>query len=201
MGLISNGTTIFDAGALSAGLGFSMTFIKKLTASSSSSLGFTNGASSVVLDSTYKEYLFIMNNLHFSDADCNVIANITTGSNTLKTSSAFLATHGEDGSSGGVAYDTAGKDLAQSNNGQTIAINMGVENDECMCGTLSLFNPGSTTFVKHYTAVTSYYQSANIAQSYHIGGYCNTTSAITNVSFEASAGTIDTGTITMYGIA
>ena len=58
MGLISNGTTIFDAGAFAAGIGSSMTFIKKLTASSSSTLTFHHGSSGVVLDSTYKEYLF-----------------------------------------------------------------------------------------------------------------------------------------------
>ena len=38
--------------------GGSMVFIKKLTASSSGTLSFVNGASSVVLDSTYKEYMF-----------------------------------------------------------------------------------------------------------------------------------------------
>ena len=59
MGLISNGTTVFDAGAMSAGFGGSMVFIKKLTASSSATLSFVNGASSVVLDNTYKEYVFI----------------------------------------------------------------------------------------------------------------------------------------------
>ena len=59
MGLISNGTTIFDAGAMAAGLGSSMTFIKKLTASDSANLTFHNGSSDVVFDNTYKEYLFI----------------------------------------------------------------------------------------------------------------------------------------------
>ena len=58
MGLISNGTTVFDAGAMASGFGGSMTFIKKLTASDSADLTFVNGASSVVLDSTYKEYIF-----------------------------------------------------------------------------------------------------------------------------------------------
>ena len=58
MGLISNGTTVFDAGAMSTGFGGSMTFIKKLTASSSATLSFVDGASGVVLDNTYKEYLF-----------------------------------------------------------------------------------------------------------------------------------------------
>ena len=54
MGLISNGTTIFDAGSMASGFGGSLVFIKKLTASSSSDLQFVNGSSGVVLDSTYK---------------------------------------------------------------------------------------------------------------------------------------------------
>jgi len=50
MGLISNGTTVFDAGAMS--LGGSMTFIKKLTASSSGTLSFVNGSSGVTAGGT-----------------------------------------------------------------------------------------------------------------------------------------------------
>ena len=42
----------------------SMTFIKKLTASSSATLSFVDGTSSVVLDNTYKEYVFTFNNIH-----------------------------------------------------------------------------------------------------------------------------------------
>ena len=42
--------------------GGSMVFIKKLTASSSGTLSFVHGASSVVLDGTYKEYVFKFNN-------------------------------------------------------------------------------------------------------------------------------------------
>ena len=63
MGLISNGTTIFDAGSMSAGFGGSMKFIKKLTASSSSTLSFVHGASSVVLDSTFDSYLFTFHSI------------------------------------------------------------------------------------------------------------------------------------------
>ena len=48
MGLISNGTTIFDAGSMSAGFGGSMVFIKKLTASASGTLTFHHGVSSVI---------------------------------------------------------------------------------------------------------------------------------------------------------
>ena len=62
MGLISNGTTVFDAGAMS--LGGSMTFIKKLTASSSGTLSFVDGTDGVVLDDTYKEYVFTFKNFN-----------------------------------------------------------------------------------------------------------------------------------------
>ena len=48
-------------GSLNTG---SMVFIKKLTASSSSTLTFHNGTSDVVLDSTYKEYLFTFKHIH-----------------------------------------------------------------------------------------------------------------------------------------
>ena len=58
MGLISDGTTIFDAGSMASGLGGSMVFIKKITASSSATLSFVDGASDVTLDSTYPIYLF-----------------------------------------------------------------------------------------------------------------------------------------------
>jgi hypothetical protein len=54
-----------DPDALEATLeGGAMTFIKKLTASSSGTLSFVDGSSSVVLDNTYKEYIFIFNNMH-----------------------------------------------------------------------------------------------------------------------------------------
>ena len=59
MGVISNGTTLLDAGALDSGIATgSMTLIKTLTASSSGTLSFVHGSSSVVLDSTYPVYLF-----------------------------------------------------------------------------------------------------------------------------------------------
>ena len=59
MGLISNGTTLLDAGAIDSGVATgAMTLIKTLTASSSGTLSFVDGASSVVLDGTYKEYIF-----------------------------------------------------------------------------------------------------------------------------------------------
>ena len=63
MAIISNGTTIADAGAFSASLG-SMVHIKTVTASSSADVTFVHGTSSVVLDGTYPVYLFKLINPH-----------------------------------------------------------------------------------------------------------------------------------------
>jgi hypothetical protein len=61
--IISNATTIADAGAFSVGLG-SMVHIKTLTASSSATLSFVHGTADVVLDSTYPIYKFEFINIH-----------------------------------------------------------------------------------------------------------------------------------------
>ena len=103
MGLISNGTTIFDAGALDSGLAKgAMTFIKKLTASSSATLSFVNGSSNVVLDSTYKEYLFTFKNIHpETDGQQFRFQTSTNGGSsygTTITSTYIIAYHKEDGS-------------------------------------------------------------------------------------------------------
>ena len=42
----------------------STVFIKKLTASSSATLSFEDGSSDVVLDDTYKEYMFTFKDIH-----------------------------------------------------------------------------------------------------------------------------------------
>ena len=99
MGLISNGTSIFDAGTMAAGLGGSMVFIKKLTASSSADLTFVHGASSVVLDGTYKEYLFTFKNIHCATEDAEFNFQGRDGGSDYDatiTSNAFQAIHGEN---------------------------------------------------------------------------------------------------------
>ena len=53
MGLISNGTTLLDAGAIDSGISTgSMVLIKTLTANNSANLTFLHGSSDVVFDST-----------------------------------------------------------------------------------------------------------------------------------------------------
>ena len=202
MGLISNGTTIFDAGAMS--LGGSMTFIKKLTASSSATLSFVNGASSVVLDNTYKEYMFIYNNIHpaTDNASLTFQGSIDTGSNynVAITSTLFQAYHKEDGSGGGVAYNTA-NDQAQGTGFNVICQGIGNGNDENGSGFLRLFNPSSTTFVKHFIGRGSNTFFQDFAEDENAAGYLNTTSAIDAIQFKMSSGNMDAGTICLYGIS
>ena len=192
-----------DADALEATLsGGSMTFIKKLTASSSSDLSFVNGASDVVLDSTYKEYIFIFNNLHFSDDACNFKLNFRDGGSSYdasKTSNYGYAYHEEGGSNSGITRDDSRANDA-STGVQVLGQNIGNGNDESISGTMYLFNPASTTFQKQYISSVNYYQSDNKSENAFAGGYCDVTAAIDAVQFSPSAGTFDAGDIKLYGI-
>tara|TARA_S200000501_G_C20458377_1_gene584037 strand:- start:36 stop:653 length:618 start_codon:yes stop_codon:yes gene_type:complete len=205
MGLISNGTTIFDAGSLAAGLGGSMTFIKKLTASTSATLSFVDGASSVVLDNTYNSYLFTFNNIHPSvDGEkCGFQGNAAGGSgyNETITSTFFHAAANEGGTDAGPLEYEAGYDLAQGTTFQRLTRNTGNANDECFCGWLRLFNPSDTTFVTNFTAQTQSLQANEYSDNSFIGGYFNTTSAIDEIQFKMESGNIDSGTICLYGIS
>jgi len=182
-----------------------MVFIKKLTASSSSTLSFVNGSSDVVLDSTYKEYLFTFKDIHPSNNDVsfqfNMSADGGSNYNVTKTSSAFYAYHAESDSEAGLTYDT-GQDLAQSTGRQNLSSGqIGVSSDDSFNGYLHLFNPSSTTFVKHYISSSSYSQKGPANEPAYIAGYCNTTSAVNAIQFSQSTGNIDSGVIKLYGIS
>ena len=184
------------------GLG-SMTFIKKLTASSSATLSFVDGASSVVLDNTYKEYLFTFNNIHPATNDVLLTMNMSIDSgsnyNVTKTTTFFHAYNAEDGSEGTMQYD-ANMDLAQSTDFAKISQGASNGSDMGVSGTLQLFNPSSTTFVKHYISRMSH-EIHNYARDVYSAGYGNTTSAVDAIQFKFSSGNIDAGDICLYGIA
>jgi hypothetical protein len=67
-------------------------------------------------------------------------------------------------------------------------------------GTLTLFNPSSTTYVKHFISRFNNSTFDNYTWDSHIAGYGNTTSAINAIQFTMSSGNIDDGTIKLYGI-
>jgi len=188
-------------GSLNTG---SMVFIKKLTASSSATLSFVDGSDSVVLDSTYKEYMFTYNNIHPATdaAKFTFQGNAAGGSgyNETITSTFFYAYHDEADSEQGVSYYGSG-DQAQGTSFQRLSSGgVGNGNDESVSGYLHLFNPSSTTFVKHFISSNSTYQDSNSVNNNYISGYFNTTSAIDEIQFKFDSGNIDTGDICLYGI-
>ena len=202
MAIISNGTTIADAGAFSVSLG-SLTHIKTLTASSSGTLSFVHGTSSVVLDGTYKEYVFKFIDIHGETNSKEITFQGSTNSGSSYgltiTSSAYVAYHNEAGNSAVLEYGS-NSDQAQATGFQMISGNAGNGNDESISGTLHLFDPSNTTFVKHFIARSNCYNANDYSQDFYAAGYFNTTTALTRFRFKYSSGNIDAGTIKMYGV-
>ena len=180
----------------------SLTHIKTLTASSSSTLSFVDGSSDVVLDSTYPIYLFKFINIHPATNNTHLMVNFRDGGSSYdatKTTTVFYSYHDESDSEANVIYST-GSDLAQSTSAQRLTGGTGNGADESASGTLHLFNPSSTTFVKHFIGNSSTYNHSNYNNGWYSSGYCNVTAAIDAVQFSMSSGNIDSGTIKLYGI-
>jgi hypothetical protein len=180
-----------------------MRFIKKQTASSSSTISFIDGTSDVVLDDTYKEYLFTFNNIHPETDQKRITFQVDTGTNTSYnqtiTSSTFQAYHNEGDTTATLEYVT-GADQAQGTAFQMISDATGNANDECVSGYLHLFDPSNTTFVKHFIARTQAGEGSGYSSEQYTAGYINTTTALTRVQFKMSDGDIDAGDICLYGI-
>jgi len=184
-------------GLETASAGGALVKISSSTASSSATVSFTSG-----IDSTYKEYIFLFNNIHPATDGANIQFQGSTdgGSNynTTITSSYFQAQ--ANASETALEYD-GGQDLAQSTNFQTIlAKEPGNGNDESVSGILYLFDPSNTTFVKHFLSVGNCQDTEAMSRQGFTGGYFNTTSAINAVQFKMSSGNMDAGTITLYGV-
>jgi len=174
-----------------------ITFISSQTASATATISFTG------LSSTYKAYKFVFVNIHPATDNAELQFNMSTdgGSNynVTKTTTFFLAQHAEDDSYTVLEYGGS-RDLAQSTSYQTLGVGIGNDADQNAGGTLTLFNPSSTTYVKHFISNTSFLQGSDYCVNSYIAGYGNTTSAVNAVRFQMTSGNIDAGTIYMYGI-
>ena len=192
-------SAITAASGLTSG---AMTLIKEQTASASATISFVNGTSDVVLDSTYPIYLFKFINIHPATDEANLQVNFRDGStayDATKTTTTFEARHNENNSVAALSYD-GGADVAQSTGIQLLMSYQGNDNDQSCSGYLHLFDPSSTTFVKHFMARTSSVQYDDRQRDNYIAGYCNVTAAIDGVQFSMSSGNIDAGTFKLYGI-
>jgi hypothetical protein len=187
---LNNITTIAGAG--------DMVLISSQTASASASISFTSG-----IDSTYKEYVFYFVNIHPATNNIKFTFNMSTDSgasyNVTKTTTFFQAYHEENDTDTGLSY-SAGEDLAQGTGFQSLAQNVGNGADESVSGSLTLFNPSSTVFVKHFISRISNYEEANRMFDCFSAGYGNTTSAVNAIQFQFSSGNIDDGKILMFGV-
>jgi hypothetical protein len=201
--LNNNGVKNATAFGNITGLG-DLILIKKQTASGSASVSFVDGASSVVLDNTYKEYIFYFNNIHPSADSNQFLINFSADSgsnfNIPKTTTVFRAYHNEAGNDTAFGYVTS-NDLAQDNSDQKLGTSLGADNDQGVSGYIHLFNPSSTTFVKHFIANLNVISSDDESMVFYVAGYCNSTSAINTARFKMTSGNIDSGVIKLYGIS
>jgi hypothetical protein len=183
--------------------GGDMVFIKKLTASSDDTLSFVNGTSDVVFDSTYKEYVFTFKDIHPETNATWFSFQVDTGTNTSYniacTSTWITAYHNEAGTAQSLGYNTS-YDQAQGTGFQYITDRTGTDNDQCVAGVLRIFNPSSSTFVKHFIAESMCYEQSDYIAHVFAAGYFNTTTALTRVQFKMSSDAIDSGDICLYGI-
>ena len=194
-------SAITAASGLTSG---AMTLIKEQTASASATISFVDGASDVDLDATYPIYLFKFINIHPS-ADGAVFTfnlSIDSGSNynVTKTSTFIEVYHNEsDSGTPDIGYGSS-HDLAQGTGFQRLTSNLGNDNDQSSSGELWLYNPSSTTFVKHFMSNLNSVYLTDYTQQDICAGYGNTTSAVDAVQFKFESGNIDAGTFKLYGI-
>ena len=176
--------------------GGAMTLLETQTASSSSTISFTSG-----IDDTYKEY-----QIHIIQAHCSADNQIlqmgfrdgSTNYDATKTTT-YFASQNTESDSGSLAYN-ADQDQAQSTGFLNISEALGADNDQCTNGTITIYDPANTTFVKHFIARMSYNHQNNREMDAYIAGYCNVTAAIDAIQFKMDSGNIDSGTFKLYGI-
>ena len=181
-----------------------LTLIKSITASSSASISFVDGTDGVVLDDTYQSYVFKFINIHNANDAADFQFQVDTASNTnynqTITSMGFVAEHNEDDSATTLAAHGGSAILHQETVFQDLGRSLGNDNDQSLSGELHLFNPSSTTFVKHFIGVINEAGADNQSVQRFVSGYINTTTAITTIQFKMDSGNIDDGIIKLYGV-
>ena len=163
------------------------------TASSDASLAFTSG-----IDSTYKEYIFSFENMHSTNDGANFTFQAGASYNTSITSAAFRSENSDSGSNN---FGFAAANIQGNGTGEQMMYHeLDNDNDSAVCGVLHLFNPSSTTYVKQWFSRVQGSKNSDTSMEVYTAGYLNTTSALTQVRFTIASGSIQSGTIKMYGV-
>ena len=155
------------------------------------------------IDSTYGEYIFGFYTINpatdGADFTFQVNASGESGYNETITSGVQRNYHAPSDGSGSLHYVT-NMDQAQGTAFQEIAEGIGNDADASCAGMLHLFNPASTTYVKHfYTRMNNMGGGHQYQRDMLISGYINTTAAIDEIQFKWDSGNFD-GTIKMWGV-
>jgi hypothetical protein len=206
---ITTGGVILPAGITNASVsavtffsgvtgGGTLTLLSTQTASNSATISFTTG-----LDSTYDEYQFKFINVRPASDQQNLSFQVDTGTNTnynqTMTTSFFYAYHNEADTDTSLQY-VGGYDQAQGTSFQRLTEAIGNVSDENTCGELLLYNPSSSTYVKHFIARTQTLEGTGYSSDSYCAGYVNTTTAITRVQFKMTSGDIADGIFKLYGV-
>ena len=199
--LFANNNSLSAITALPSGVsGGAMNLLETQTASSSSTISFTSN-----IDSTYKEYIFKFYNIHPATNSTMFTFQVDTGTNTnynqTITSTVWNAGHAESGSETIGPSVQSTMDQGQGTSFQKLANNTGNENDESISGFLTIYNPSSSTYIKHFVSRISEVHNENYNFDTYTSGYINTATAITRFQFKFESGNIDTGTISLFGIS
>ena len=193
----AGGNTIFisdgsgNLSSLNSSFSGGPTLITTNSETNAATSSFTTG-----IDNTYRVYIFKFIDINAATDQAQFSFQAGSSYNTTVTSSSFRAYNGASGTA--LSYLTSG-DQAQGTAFQQLAYSIGNDADECCAGELRLFNPSSTTYVKHFYGRTSVNGYEPAAIDFYSAGYFNTTSAITQVQFKMSSGNFD-GIIKMYGM-
>jgi len=199
MAVVSGGTTLIDNGALDAGVPTgNLILLSTQTASASASLEFTTN-----IDSTYDSYVFKFIDIHSSNSGELHFQVSTNGGTsygvTCTTTAIYVYNDEATGASNAFSYNTS-EDLNQSTAIQRLAKDTGGSDaDANSAGNLILYNPSSTTFVKHFMSETNSLNGGYSQQEIY-AGYFNTISSVNAVKFQMGSGNIDDGIIKMYGV-
>jgi len=170
------------------------------TASSSASLTFSSD-----ITSTYGEYIFKFYNLNPADDAVNFTFQVNVvgedGYNDVAITSVQFQAYHEDGTSGADASSLGLRDNSLDNEAsyQILKDEIGNDAHAQASGEMHLFNPASTTYVKHFfSRIVGYNGSDNVEDGF-TAGYLNEGGAVDDVQFKMSAGNFD-GKIQMWGV-
>jgi len=156
------------------------------------------------INSTYDTYMFKWINCHpATDGGVHWEVNFRDGSSAfdaVKQTTLFRTIHNESDSETKVDKES-GDDLAQGTGYQRLNTGVGGGGDESVSGTMFLFSPSSTTFIKHFMSESMSHEHDNYTNRSFVQGYCDLTAAIDGVDFKFSSGNIDSGVIKMYGLS